>query len=198
VHLNVRFREPTVPVTDDGRSEGRVYPYETPPLDRGAPVPGEPDADLPALASGRGLIIAGEGEYDRDRLFAHAARLGWPLLATALSGMRGGPVVAGYHHLLAKGVPAELRPELVVAVGPIGPSPRLETLVEVATTRVRIDRWGRVIDPNRTATDRLQGDVNQLLSRIEPADDEGWRETWSAAAKETDARVAGRRHPRPQ
>lgn len=192
VHLNVRFREPTVPVTDDGRTEGEVYPHETPPLALEHEGSSEPTPDeFPTLAPDRGLIIAGDGEYDRDELAAHADRLGWPLLATALSGMRGGPVVAGYHHLLANGVPDDLRPETVVAVGAIGPSPRLESLVDTATTRVRIDRWGRVIDPNRNASARLRGDVNALLSMIGSSNHTGWRETWLDAAKQSDDRVAG-------
>lgn len=190
-HLNVRFREPTVPVTDDGRTQGVEYPFATPRM-RDAQVPAAHDADhveLPTLASGKGLIIAGDGEYDRQALAAHAAKLGWPVLATALSGLRGRSGVSTYHHLLAKGVPDDLRPETTVAVGSIGPSDRLENLVSMAKRRVRIDRWGRVIDPRRSATEVIAGDVNALLARVTGTADPSWMERWSRADDDCRARM---------
>jgi 2-succinyl-5-enolpyruvyl-6-hydroxy-3-cyclohexene-1-carboxylate synthase len=182
-HLNVRFREPTVPVTDDGRTRGVEYPFATPRLHNvkiAAPDEAE-DIDLPPLAPGRGLIIAGDGEYDRLALAARAAELNWPLLATALSGLRGIRTISTYHHLLAREVPEDLRPETVVAIGSIGPSERLETLVSAATRRVRIDRWGRVIDPGRNATEVLIGDVIALLARVTGGSDPSWMERWARA-----------------
>lgn len=190
VHLNVRFREPTVPVTDDGRTAGEEYPYATPRI----PSPqvdmhGGTSAPLPGLDASRGIVIAGDGDYDRQRLATRAADLGWPVLATALSGMRGGGVITTYHHLLASGVPPHLRPETAVAVGSIGPSPRLETLVDAAGDRIRIDRWGRTIDPNRSATHVLSGDVNKLLDGVQGVADPGWAAKWSEAERECRERM---------
>jgi 2-succinyl-5-enolpyruvyl-6-hydroxy-3-cyclohexene-1-carboxylate synthase len=189
VHLNIRFREPTVPVTDDGRSNGVEYSFSTSRIaDEGTAMDSFEGSDhLVDLDSSNGLLIAGDGAYDRRGLMARAADLGWPVLATAQSSLRGGPVVSTYHHLLAKEVPDELRPETVVAVGAIGPSPRLESLVGAAPRRVRIDRWGRSIDPERNATDVIQGDVVELLSRVAGASDPDWRERWSSA--DADCRV---------
>ena len=182
VHLNVRFREPTVPVTDDGRSRGEVYPFETPSQGAEAPspqarlTPGTPD-----LRPDRGLVIAGDGEYDRDRLEEEARRLRWPVVATAMSGLRGRQVISTYHHILARGVPDDLRPEVVVAVGAIGPSARVDALVSSASSRVRVDLWGRVIDPGRDATAIVAGDVCDLLSGVAGSATEEWPRAWMDA-----------------
>lgn len=189
VHLNVRFREPTVPVTDDGRTRSEEYPFPTPRVDVPAPTEEDRDVVLPSLPGDRGLVIAGDGAYDRAALRGAAQRLGWPVLATALSGMRDEDTLSSYHHLLADGVSPALRPETVVAVGAIGPSPRLETLVASASHRVRIDRWGRVIDPARTATHVIHGDVIELLSRVDGDSVESWRDAWVDADDATRARL---------
>lgn len=191
VHLNVRFREPTVPVADDGRTKGDEYPYPTPRLEPGL----EPDPDttvkMPEVSAHRGLVIAGDGEYDRESLARRAGELGWPLLATALSGMRRDGVITTYHHLLAPGVPGEIRPSTVVAIGSIGPSSRLEDLIASAETRIRIDLWGRQIDPRRNATDVLKGDVLDLLQGVAGAADTGWSDVWQAADRQCRARMDG-------
>ncbi|MGH3649321.1 MAG: 2-succinyl-5-enolpyruvyl-6-hydroxy-3-cyclohexene-1-carboxylic-acid synthase, partial [Acidimicrobiia bacterium] len=130
VHLNVAFREPTVPVTDDGRTAATPYQFPTPRVSRETgPAPADRPLPLPHLEPGKGLIIAGDGDYRRGALADRAAELGWPVLATAMSGMRGGRVITTYHHLFADVVPPQLEPETVVAVGAIGPSTRLEDLV---------------------------------------------------------------------
>jgi len=182
VHLNVAFREPTVPATDDGRISGDEYPFETPRIDVARRPEQTAGGDpLPEIEGGRGLIIAGDGQYDRPRLLEQAASLGWPVLATALSGARGEGVITAYHHLLAQGVPDGLVPDVVVAVGAIGPSSRLEHLVAAAAMRVRIDRWGRVVDPFRNAHHILTGDVNELLHRARGSAEPDWAEAWRSA-----------------
>ena len=94
VHLNLAFGEPTVPVADDGRTLVSEYPFAIDGRAAGAPwidpairVPGP--ADLHLVGSSRGLIIAGEGDYDRGGVMQAAETPGWPVLATALSGIRG-------------------------------------------------------------------------------------------------------------
>lgn len=191
VHLNVRFREPTVPVTDDGRTPGVLpYPFGTPRLRNEPIAPDRPESvDLPALDADRGVVIAGDGEYDRRALADRAGEMGWPILATALSRMRGTEVVSAYHHMLSRGVPRDLAPRTVVAVGAVGPSPRLETMIAAADIRVRIDRWGRVIDPNRNATHVVSGDVVELLGRVEGSAAPDWREVWAAADRGSRTRL---------
>lgn len=201
-HLNMAFREPTVAVTDDGRTEGHEFPFGIDGRPDGVPWLSEPLPQPPPtqpleLPGGRGLIIAGEGEYDRDALKRAGEEMGWPLLATALSGMRGEGMITGYHHLLADGVPSQLRPEIVFAVGSIGPSQRLEALVGSASIRVRVDYWGRRIDPLTNATHILHADPSALLgalaSEVEPVP--GWSEVWLAAdssmAAAIDASLSG-------
>ncbi len=187
VHLNVAFREPTVPVSDDGRSRADPYSHDLdggePPRSLPSPGAGAPLPDLPYRS--RGLVLAGDGDYDRGRLLEVAGLLGWPVLATALSGARSSRTVSSYHHLLAGGTPPGLRPEMTVAVGAIGPSHRLESLAGEAAVRVRVDRWGRVLDPTRTATHLIQGDPVELLERVVPAasPDPEWVESWFAAGQ---------------
>lgn len=185
VHLNAAFREPTVPVGDDGRTTGQVYPFPTPRLDTLEAPPGasRPHGFVAPIGGERGLVVAGDGSYDRAGLIDRAAELGWPVLATALSGMRGSGVISTYHHLLARGLPPELAPTTVVAVGAIGPSQSLERLVAAAANRVRVDAWGRVIDPRRNATVIHQGDPLEVLDAVEGGADPDWAPAWEGADK---------------
>jgi 2-succinyl-5-enolpyruvyl-6-hydroxy-3-cyclohexene-1-carboxylate synthase len=185
VHLNVGFREPTVPSGDDGRSRSAPYPHEL-----GLPgvayeavrPPRNPPGGIELPEHSRGLVVAGDGEYDRKALLEVAEGLGWPVLATAMSGMRGMGVIDSYHHLLADGVPGRLRPVVAVAIGAIGPSQRLETLVSTADVRIRVDYWGRSIDPSRDATHRLVADPVEFLAGIGPEADPGWGRAWQQSA----------------
>jgi len=82
-----------------------------------------------------GLIVAGPWRGRPQTWPAHLTalrqlqrRTGWPLLADALSGLRGIPdlaVVAGYDLLLASPKP-EWRPEQVLRLGPVPASRRLQ------------------------------------------------------------------------
>ena len=184
-HINIAFREPTVPVSDDGRTIVDKYRY---------PISGREDGERwlpeasrqPSLAQfdvgyhPRGVVIAGEGVYDRPRLLQVADDLGWPVLATAQSGMRGEKVVSSYHHLLAHGVPPFLIPEMVYAIGAIGPSERLEDLVASANVRIRVDYWGSHIDPRRNATHVVRAEPVAALEQFQPTgrDDRRWVEKW--------------------
>jgi 2-succinyl-5-enolpyruvyl-6-hydroxy-3-cyclohexene-1-carboxylate synthase len=88
--------------------------------------------------------------------------------------------MTAYHHILAGPLPGSLRPEIIVAVGQIGPSDRLDQLIALARRRVRVDGWGRVIDPRRDATHRVHGDPVELLHRIDQAGvDPEWAHGWS-------------------
>lgn len=189
VHLNVAFREPTVPVTHDGRTRGDAYPFPSPRLDFESSIPDPSSVSFPHLDAERGLVIAGDGDYDRGAMLEMAHNLGWPVVATALSGLRGRDVVSRYHFLLADGVPRALRPTTVVAVGAIGPDPALERLVADAAVRVRIDAWGRTIDPGRNASYVISGDVVTLLGEVDGASIRGWREEWLTQDREINDRV---------
>lgn len=181
VHLNLRFREPTVPVSNDGRTVAAEYPFDTPRLEPTAREKETVSVDCPPLNANRGVVLAGDGRYDRRSLLEAADELGWPVLATAVSGLRGNEVVTTYHHLLAGGVPDELVPETVVAVGAIGPSESLETLVATAKHRVRVDAWGRTIDPRRNATAVVADDPLRVLQGVADKADASWEATWAEA-----------------
>ena len=183
VHLNVAFDEPLSPVTHDGRTEGTIFEHPTPRLSFD---PIEPSGELGKLSSlslepGRGLVVVGDGEYDRGGLLRAAHDLKWPVLATAQSGLRGRRVVSSYRQILRDGVEPALRPEVVLAVGSLGPDPTLEKLVESADIRVRVDRWGRSIDPGKNATEVMRADPVALLESLSGNDDPDWLNTWLGA-----------------
>jgi 2-succinyl-5-enolpyruvyl-6-hydroxy-3-cyclohexene-1-carboxylate synthase len=188
VHLNIAFREPTVPVEDDGRSPVDVYPYVIDGKPGGAPwqehlVARPGGAAVVAASDTRGLIVAGEGDYEHSALLALSQRMGWPILATAMSGFRGLDAVTTYHHLLVSGIPPSLRPEMVVTVGRTGPSDRLAALTAPCIPQISIDRWGAWHDPRRQATSMLQADpvatLEQLSSTVTA--DPSWKSGWMSA-----------------
>ena len=188
VHLNAAFREPTVPVTDDGRSSGEVYPFpitgraDGGPWQRHSAAPAGA-ALLEAPDSPNGLVICGEGDYEPLEVLEAARNLGWPVLATAQSGLRGAEVVTSYHHLLVAGVPPSLRPGMVVTVGRIGPSDRLGALTAIDCPQVSIDRWGFWYDPRRQSTQMVQGEPASSLTGLAESvgSDPGWHGQWAAA-----------------
>lgn len=185
VHLNISFEEPTVPVSDDGRS--RVDPYQHSLGASSQNSEGDWEAlvvpslnQLGAEHPRRGLVIAGDGAYDRLGLLRAAESLGWPVLATALSGLRGLDVLGAYAHVLSAPLALELVPEVVVAVGAIGPNEKLEMLVASAGLRFRVDHWGRHFDPTLVGATQVAGDpvgLLKVLSAVATPDPE-WSQRW--------------------
>jgi 2-succinyl-5-enolpyruvyl-6-hydroxy-3-cyclohexene-1-carboxylate synthase len=186
VHLNIAFREPTVPISNDGRSRSNPYPYSIegssgghPWIEPGLAEPPAPTTEIPFHQ--KGVVVAGDGIYDRDALMETAASVGWPVVASALSGLRGRDVISHYHLTFAQGVLDQLRPEVVVAVGSVGPSQRLEALIGAADVRVRVDASGRTIDPGRNATQVVHADPVRLLGSVGHKGVDGeWRDIWSS------------------
>jgi 2-succinyl-5-enolpyruvyl-6-hydroxy-3-cyclohexene-1-carboxylate synthase len=183
VHVNVAFREPTVPALDDGRSA--ADPYLHPIEGRGSGVGWQehvrarPGAGALPLTSGdRGLVVAGEGDFDQIALYEAARRLRWPLLATAASGLRGSDVITAYHHLLVEEVPLSLRPDMVVTVGRVGPSDRIGRLTRLDVPQIQIDRWGAWNDPRRHATRLLQSDPVATLESVAAGADGSLLAAW--------------------
>lgn len=185
VHLNVAFREPTVPVSDDGRSTSAAYPFSIDGRDDGVVWETHNSAPPPIYRlemhqHARGLVIAGDGSYDRAAIVAATRHLGWPLMATALSGLRGQRVVSTYEHMLAGPLPERFQPDVVVAIGSIGPSRRLEGLAASANQQIRIDRWGRHINPSLSASAVVHADPVDTLEALvgEVRAPESWEEAW--------------------
>jgi len=171
---------------DDGRAQAAPYPHSTEGRASGAPWqqhirtrPGP--AAMPEPPGDRPLLIVGEGDFDPPDLARAAGLLGWPVLATAMSGVRGGGVVTTYHHLLVDGVPPSLSPDWLLIIGRIGPSDRLAALTGLEVPQVRIDRWGLWHDPRRSATHLLQADPVATLETLRSSGDTGFHDSWARA-----------------
>lgn len=189
VHLNLSFREPTVPVSDDGRTQSDSYAFSIEGRSDGSPwqvdgVARPGPADLGLLEGSRGVVVAGQGDYDRNQLVAESERLGWPILATALSGLRGDNAVDTYHHLLVDGVPPPLTPDLVITIGHIGPSDRFSSLTGVTCPQIHLDRWGAWRDPRRQSTHIVEADPVGTLHSFDNVADNAWKSLWDSGDRE--------------
>jgi 2-succinyl-5-enolpyruvyl-6-hydroxy-3-cyclohexene-1-carboxylate synthase len=186
VHLNLSFREPTLPVSDDGRTVSPGYEFSIEGRPDGAPWQADgvsrPGATtLPDISGARGVVVAGQGDYDRSKLLEEAKRLNWPVLGTALSGLRSRDVVSSYHHLLIDGVPDPLIPEYVVTIGHIGPSNRMVALENLDCPQVHLDRWGAWRDPNRLSTHVFEAEPVGSLATLSGSGDPDWSARWADA-----------------
>lgn len=188
VHLNIAFGEPTVPVSDDGRTMGTPYQFETDGRPAGATWIEAADERLerPRFSidfGARPLVIAGKGDYDPAELMQVAVAKHVPVLATAQSRCRSEETVDIYHHLMVGGVPDDLRPTSVVVVGQIGPSDRLQMLTDLGIPVVHVDRWGDNRDPLGTMTQSLVGLPHEVLGEIGTGEPEFKREWLDISAK---------------
>lgn len=200
VHLNLAFREPTVPATDDGRTAAPgpfTHPLEGRP--DGAPwtavVPPrrEPPADEVTrlaeriAAAPRGLVVVGGRQVDPGPVLDLAAAAGWPVLAEALSGARRGPhALAAGHHLVASGAfAAGHRPALVLRAGRAVLSRELTDWLGPDVEQVLVDRDGAWLDPGRAVSRLVVADVGAVCGAVAGALGErgpsGWLEAWRAA-----------------
>jgi 2-succinyl-5-enolpyruvyl-6-hydroxy-3-cyclohexene-1-carboxylate synthase len=215
VQLNVALREPTVPLTDDGRSVAAAF---TTPLDGGVPAglarpsvavtrahPRLDDADITALATRfaaveRGLIVVGSGAQDSvsaDAVGALSRATGWPVLAEGHTAARhrAGALRAWPHLVEHAAFRASHRPELVLRIGRATLTRALAGLVATATTELVIDAHGRWWDPARTlvatAGELLVADPIDTLLRIADTlamdTSSVWGDTWRASDAQVDA-----------
>ncbi len=209
VHVNVAFREPTVPASDDGRT---VAPAFTTPLDTGAAAGvGRPsvttsraprrlsDTDVAALATRfaaieRGLLVVGSGAQDRasaDAVHALARATGWPVLAEGHTAARhhDGALHAWPHLIEHDGFRDTHRPELVLRLGRATLTRALAGLVGTATTELMIVEHGRWWDPARTMTERLAADPVDTLTRVADVLAMGTSSVWGDTWQQADAAV---------
>ncbi len=193
VHLNLGFREPTVPTHDDGRFRTQPFISSTEGRPEGKPwitARREPAVDLSFLAeverAERGVMVVGEGSEGSEVYARLAERLGWPLIAEALSGVRRPPSISTYHHLL-EGSPSVLRPNLALCFGKTGISPNLSAVLsDPSITQVVAGAPGRWADPNRAVSHLTTGSplavAKAMLERMgEGSGESGWREMWQEA-----------------
>ena len=126
VHVNLAFREPVVPETDDGRVSDEEFVYETdgrlegarwaPAVRRGRR---QHVLDESWVAHERGVVICGEAPFvsvdEVDRL---AAALGWPLIAEPTLGGRPPQTVTTAHHLVSDpDLASRFRPDVALVIG---------------------------------------------------------------------------------
>ena len=193
VHLNLGFREPTVPTHDDGRVRTQPFISATEGRSEGRPwitARRAAAVDLSFLdevdRARRGLVVVGEGAEGSDVYAMLAERLGWPLIAEALSGARRPPSVSTYHHLLASS-PATLRPDLALCFGKTGLSPNLSALLsDPSIIQVVAGAPGRWSDPGRAVSHMVSGSppavAQALLEQVgERSGARGWLEKWEEA-----------------
>ena len=193
VHLNLAFREPTVPASDDGRSRASPFLSATEGRPGGNPwikagrVAG-PDLSFLTLLeqARRGVVVVGEGAGGSDVFAQLAARLGWPLLAEGLSGARRPPSISTFHYLL-QGSAGALRPDFALCFGKTGLSPNLSRLLsDPEITQVVVGAPGRWADPDRAVFQMVAGAPSAVAEAAleessDSASDRGWLDAWQGA-----------------
>lgn len=195
VHLNLTFREPTVPVSDDGRSQTQPFGSATKGRSQERPwntARRTPEVDLSFLSqvekAERGVIVVGEGAGESRVYGQLAEHLGWPLIAEALSGARRPPSISTYHYLL-QDTPATLRPDAALCFGKTGLSPNLSKLLsDPSISQMVAGAPGRWADPDRAVSHMASGSPSALaqatLERLgDRGGDQSWLERWQAAER---------------
>ncbi|MEY3751454.1 MAG: 2-succinyl-5-enolpyruvyl-6-hydroxy-3-cyclohexene-carboxylic-acid synthase [Cyanobacteriota bacterium] len=198
VHLNLPFEEPLHATEHDLEQALAQQP---------SPLPAQPVAFLEPDPSGLGLldpqqpgaVVVGPWRAPADALppFADALvrwqqRSGWPVLADALSGLRGWPgleLVHGYDLLLAEGHQLPLAPQLL-RLGSMPASRRLQQWIAAAAGPQLLitERDPRNLDASSTASQRSsaglaawldQLDLDQVAGPGSPSDaNRAWAEAW--------------------
>lgn len=174
VHLNLAFRNPLVPVADEG---GFPYPLDGRP--GGAPwtrvshpVLRVAQEDLDRLRqevdrARKGIIVAGTGEFDGEAVLGFARSAGWPVLAEATSNLRQGlPAICTYDALLRdERFAAAHRPDLVLRIGNLGTSQSLAAVLDSSVRQISISPsdW---LDPGRSISWLIRGSVEEVFRRL--------------------------------
>jgi 2-succinyl-5-enolpyruvyl-6-hydroxy-3-cyclohexene-1-carboxylate synthase len=182
VQVNIPFREPLVPVPDDGRVTVSPFAADTVGRPDGAPWtrtrPVVKTASvLPddVVAVERGLVLAGAGA-DVDWCDRTAAELGWPLITESTAPGRPPQAISTAHHLASVDeLAGTLKPQLTLEVGRVGLSRQLDRLIE-GSRRVVVSR-GPWVDRHRTAELVYQAQPIVPDRRDTPRDP-GWRRAW--------------------
>jgi 2-succinyl-5-enolpyruvyl-6-hydroxy-3-cyclohexene-1-carboxylate synthase len=176
VHINVSFREPVVPLTEDGRTSGAVY--QNPLEGRASGLPwvtlhAEP-APRPHSYEVRGRVLVVAGEGSDPNVVTAALEAGCVVVAEAHSGCRLPGTITTAHHLLASaGRASQLAPDTVVMLGRAGLSRNVTAFISNAETIGVGDGWS---DPDR----RLSGMARSIaFVRSEP--DLEWLSKWDQA-----------------
>src|SRR6056297_675383 len=206
VQMNLPFREPTVPLVDDGRA-AVPGPY-------GASLEGRPgqapwsrttlaprrmeDEELRGLAgrllaTERGLLVVGattpmSGVTGSAGAIHDLARAtGWPVLAEPSSGVRTDPSTVLSHGPLLLSQPQVARwgtPDLVLRIGRTSLSGELDRLLTAQVPQLLLGAEGSWDDPQRTIGERLVADVPATCASLSVAlglpTTSAWGDRWRA------------------
>ena len=184
VHLNLPFREPLV-----GEVDAVPAPIGPPlPVPRGiatnGPVVAEHDRQ-------RGVIIAGgRSGVDPGAIAVLAERLGWPILADPLSGLRDAPnAVTSFDSLLRHRAFADAHaPEVIIRFGR-APASKILSQWTVRTGAPVLQVGGPgVVDPERNVAAYCMLDD---LQRLSGANATPWMARWRHADDRADRAIAG-------
>ncbi len=187
VHLNLPFREPLTPprdgiprlplttITSSLERNGETTPHPQPDerpyttVATGRRIAStETVSDLARrlTATPHGLIVCGPQDDPTlpESLTRLAARLGYPVLADALSGLRRGPhdhtyICDAYDALLRDERAADLTPDVVLRFGATPTSKALLTFLQRVERHILIDGDGGWRDPTALAGEVIHADA---------------------------------------
>ncbi len=172
VHVNLPFDEPLVPEGEEPETHA-----VTDGVDPSQPETAEPPDPGPAIRalSGRsGVVLAGASPAPLTGAATIAERLGWPLIAEPLSGVRtpGRALAAGLHLLGSAGWIDEHRPQAVLQLGAAPTTRRVQDLVSTTERLVVVDDHHLDPDVEGRAAVRLSASADALAAALDP---EGFR-----------------------
>lgn len=216
VQVDLPFREPTVPLADDGRApvsgpytaslEGR--PGQA-PWTRTTVAPRRlQDEELRGLAgrllaTERGLVVVGattpmSGVAATAGAIHDLARAtGWPVVAEPSSGVRTDPTTVLTHAPLLLAHPHVARwgtPDLVLRIGRTGLSRELDRVLTAGVPQLLLGAEGSWDDPQRTIGERLVADVPATCASLSVTlglpTTSAWGDRWRALDAAAAAAVA--------
>jgi 2-succinyl-5-enolpyruvyl-6-hydroxy-3-cyclohexene-1-carboxylate synthase len=208
VHVNFPLREPLAPVPQDltalAASDGAAGRRDGSPWTRLRRTPRGPDAESAQrlAAARRPLIVAGELHNSRvtEALVTNARRLGIPVMADVLSGLRArthssrASIVATYEAILrTPRITAALNPDFVLRVGELPTSKTLRSwLGELTCPQVVLDPHFAWHEATRRADVVSDGDpaaTLELAGEHEPAAQVAWREQFAQLEETAQAAI---------
>lgn len=200
VHVNVPLREPLVPVGTFPKAQVMEPVAVSHPL---LSLPAEEAATLASeLASGKGLIVCGDGQLGPDfpeAVVSLARKLACPVLADPLSGLRFGShertsVLCRYDAFLRRSsVQESLRPDWVLRFGAMPASRTLQQFLsdQPGIPHLVVDANGRWPDPLHQATRLVRADPPILCSQLAAAIELAAPSSWLSAFQAEEQRAAG-------